>query len=171
MHICSHFCCKRVHCGIFVWSMVGFVRWVYCIGSGNGFTPNRCQTFIWTNDDPVHWHIYVPPGFNVLTHWGRVMHICVGNLTIFGSDNGLSPGRCQAIIWANAGILLIGPLGINISEILIEILTFSFKKIRLKVLSAKCRPFCLILNVLTPLASFFQHSLSEIVAWINKCIP
>ena len=48
---------------------------------------------------------------NVLTHWGRVTHICIDNLTIIGSDNGLSPGRRQAIIWTNAGILLIGPLG------------------------------------------------------------
>ena len=32
-----------------------------------------------------------------LTHWGRVTHICIGNLTIIGSDNGLSPGRRQAI--------------------------------------------------------------------------
>ena len=31
-------------------------------------------------------------------------HICVGNLTIIGSDNGLSPSRRQAIIWTNAGI-------------------------------------------------------------------
>ena len=38
-----------------------------------------------------------------LTHWGRVRHICVGNPTIIGSDNGLSPGRRQAIIWTNAG--------------------------------------------------------------------
>ena len=53
-----------------------------------------------------------------LTHWGRVMHPCVGKLTIIGSDNGLSPGRPQAIIWTNAGILLIGPLGTNFSEIL-----------------------------------------------------
>ena len=30
-----------------------------------------------------------------LTHWGPVTHIFVGNLTIIGSDNGLSPGRCQ----------------------------------------------------------------------------
>ena len=30
-----------------------------------------------------------------LTHWCRVMHICVGKLTIIGSDNGWSPGRCQ----------------------------------------------------------------------------
>ena len=83
-----------------------------------------------------------------LTHWGRVTHICVSKLTIIGSDNGLSPDRRQAIIWTNAGLLLIGPLGTNFSEILIEILTFSFKKMRLKVSSAKWRPFCLGLNVL-----------------------
>ena len=43
-------------------------------------------------------------------------HICVNKLAIIGSDNGLSPGRRQAIIWNNAGILLIGPLGTNFSE-------------------------------------------------------
>ena len=37
------------------------------------------------------------------------------------SDNGLSPGQRQAIIWTNAGILLIGPLRSNFNEILIEI--------------------------------------------------
>ena len=68
-----------------------------------------------------------------LTHWGRVTHTCVDQITIIVSDNGLSPDRRQAIIWTNAGLLLIGPLGTNISEILIEILTFSFKKMRLKV--------------------------------------
>ena len=47
------------------------------------------------------------------------MHICIGKTTIIGSDNGLSPGRRQAIIWTNAAILLIGPLGTNFSEILI----------------------------------------------------
>ena len=83
-----------------------------------------------------------------LTHWGRVTHICVGNLTIIGSDNGLSPGRRQAIIWINAGILLTGPLGTNFSEIIIEIDTFSLKKMHLKMSSGKWRPFCLGLNVL-----------------------
>ena len=75
-------------------------------------------------------------------------HICVNNITIIGSDNGLSPDRRQAIIWTIAGLLLIGPLGTNFSEILIKILTFSFRKMRLKVSSAKQRPFCLGLNVL-----------------------
>ena len=56
-----------------------------------------------------------------LTHWGRVTHICISKLTTIGSDKGLSPGRRQTIIWTNAGILLVGPLGTNFSEILIEI--------------------------------------------------
>ena len=84
----------------------------------------------------------------ILTHWGRVMHICISKLTITGSDNGLSPRRCQAIIWTNAGIFLIGPFGRNFSEISIEIDIFSFKKMLLKMSSAKWWPFCLGLNVL-----------------------
>ena len=83
-----------------------------------------------------------------LTHWGRVTHICVSKLTIIGSENGLSPGRRQAIIWTNAGMLLIWPLGTNFNEILIEIRTFSFKKMHLKRSSAKWQPFCLGLNEL-----------------------
>ena len=68
---------------------------------------------------------------------------------IIGSDNGLSPGRRQPIIWTNAGILLIEPLGRNFSEILIAIYTFSFTKIHFKMSSGKWRPFCPGLNVLT----------------------
>ena len=83
-----------------------------------------------------------------LTHWGRVTHICVSKLTIIGSNNGLSPGRRQALIWTNAGILSIGPLGINFSEMLIKVHTFSFKKMRLQMSSGKWRPSCLGLNVL-----------------------
>ena len=46
---------------------------------------------------------------HTLLHSGQATHICISKLTIIGSDNGLSPGRCQAIIWTNAGILLMGP--------------------------------------------------------------
>ena len=63
----------------------------------------------------------------VLNYWCRVTHICVSKIITIGSDIGLSPGRRQAIIWTTAGILLNGPLGINFSEILIEIYTFSLK--------------------------------------------
>ena len=51
-------------------------------------------------------------------------------------------------IWTNVGILLIGPLRTNFSEISIEIHTFLFKKMHLKVSSAKWRPFWLVFNVL-----------------------
>ena len=89
---------------------------------------DRTLTYHWNKSYMFHacwqWYIYRA----ILTHWGRVTHICVGNLIIIGSDNGLSPGRRQAIIWTNAGILLIGTLGTNFTEILIEIQTFSLEK-------------------------------------------
>ena len=83
-----------------------------------------------------------------LTHWGWMTHICISNLTIIGSDNGLLPGRRQAIIWTNDGILLIGPLGTNFNKILIKIYISSSKKMPLKMSSGKWRSFCLGLNVL-----------------------
>ena len=61
--------------------------------------------------------------------------------------------RRQAIIWTNAGILSIGPFRTNFSEILIEIYTFSLMKMHWKISSAKSRPFCLGLNMLTKLLS------------------
>ena len=91
----------------------------------------------------------IPMLKHLLTHCGRVTHICVSKLTIIGPDNGLSPGRRQTIVWTNAGILLIGPLVTNFSEILIKIHTFLFKKMHFKMSSGKLRPFCLGLDVLT----------------------
>ena len=79
------------------------------------------------NVEPCHrmWHGQ-PPNLNklmkncrpdddyaYLTYWGQVTHICVSKLTIIGSDNGLSPGQHQAIIWTNAGIFFIGPVKQN----------------------------------------------------------
>ena len=104
-----------------------FNRWIYI--------------FLWASA-----HLFLTCGW--LTHWGRATHICGGKLTIIGSDNGLSPGRREAIIWTIVGILFIGPLGTNFSEILIEINVFSFMKMRLKMSSGKWRPSCLGLNVL-----------------------
>ena len=91
---------------------------------------------------------------------------------LVGSDNGLSPGRRQAITRTNDGILLIGPLGTNFSEILSNIHTFSFKKMHLKTSSAKERPFCLGLNVLKLTPSCWW-SISASVNWaiINGLSP
>ena len=94
----------------------------------------------------------------MLTHWGRVTHICVGKLTILDSENGLSPERRQAIIETNDGILLIRTSGTNFSEILSEIHAFSFKKIHLKTSSGKWWPSCLGLNELTLLMLEMEYS-------------
>ena len=109
------------------------------------------QYFYMSKKPVVSGAVLIPPqwGLLFLTHWGRVTHICVGNLTIIGSNNGLSPSRHRAIIWTNAGILSIGHFGINFSEIFIEILIFSLNKMHLKMSSAKWRPFCLGINVLS----------------------
>ena len=57
----------------------------------------------------TNWHYRLSGATTALTHWGLVTQTCVGKLNIIGSDNDLSPGRRQAIIWTNTGILLIGP--------------------------------------------------------------
>ena len=84
-------------------------------------------------------------------------HICVSNVILIGSDNGLSPGQCQAIIWTNAGILLIGRLGTNSNYILIEISTFSFKGMHLNMSSGKWLLLCRGLNVLKKLCGHCHH--------------
>ena len=117
------------------------------------------------------WRLFVEISIVSLTHWGQVMHICVSKLTIIGSDNGLSPGRHQAIIWTNGGILLIGPLGTNFGEMLIKIYTFSFKKMYLKMLFEKCQPFCVGLNVLSSGLLGPGHDLNQwwhLVIWTQS---
>ena len=74
-------------------------------------------------------------------------HLCICDLTTIGSDNELLPGRGQAIIWPNAGILLIRPLGTNCDEILIEINTFfiqedPFENVVWKMASFLSQPQC-----------------------------
>ena len=113
-----------------------------------GFPRARFGGLDSANDrEDVLWRNTHRTGEVCLTHWGRVTHICVSKLTIIGSDNGLAPGRRQAIIWTNARMLLIGPLGTNFGEVLIEIHKFPFKNMHLKISSAKLRPFGLDLNV------------------------
>ena len=86
-------------------------------------------------------------------------HICVSisKLTTIVSHNSLSPERHQAIVWTNAGISLIGPLGTNFCEFLVETDIFSSKEMHLRMSPGKWQPFCLGLNVLID-----YHQLSDI---------
>ena len=128
------------HSGIWNRCILGFVRLVYCMPS----SMTRHTGHTWVTGSPLEqpsseWDMPSDShcwGYRIilchvvkslqpfLTHWGRMTHICVSKVIIIGSDNGLLPGWCQAVIWTNAGILLFQ----NFSEILSEIHTFSFKK-------------------------------------------
>ena len=93
-------------------------------------------------------------------------YICISKLTNIVSDNGLSPGLHQAIICTNNVILLIRPLGTNFSEILIEIHTFAFRKMHLKMSSGIWWPFWLSFNVLIfPCQEMLQQHLSNNSSW------
>ena len=76
-------------------------------------------------------------------------HICVGDLVTIGLDNGLSPGRRQAIIWIYAVIVLIGLFGNKLQWNLIWNRKFPFKKMHLGMSAAKRWPFWLSFNGLT----------------------
>ena len=68
------------------------------------------------------------------------MHVTV-NWVIIGSSNGLLPDRRQTITWTNADVLSIGPSRTHFHKITVDISNLPFKKILLKMLSAKCWPF------------------------------
>ena len=127
------------------WNYLSIVTITYPIPNFNGCTVEVCywiSNFIWRFTEhasfvilethiPVHFkwnnkrcvllHDNLSHSIRVLdqgelTDCGWVTHTCSSELTIIGSDNGLSPGRRQAIIWTNAGILLIRNLGTSFSS-------------------------------------------------------
>ena len=110
----------------------------------------------------------------ILTHWGRVTHICVGNLAVIGSENGFYARRHQTIIWTNDGLLSIGHLWTNFSGNLFVIHAFSFRKMS----SGKWRPFCLSHNVWNLNAPSNVHELvmaekclnTFIVKWVSLSV-
>ena len=118
------------------------------------------------------WHFPITANYeeNISKHLPN-LHASV-NYTITGSDNGLAPHRRQAIIWTNDGILLIGPLETNFSEMLIKIHTFLFKKICLKISSGKWQPFCFGLNVLMVASYELTHWCQELprVICSDRCL-
>ena len=62
-------------------------------------------------------------------------------LVSIASGNGLSLVRSQAILWTNAELLSIEPLGTNFSEIWIKIQSILFMKMDLKISPVKGQPF------------------------------
>ena len=136
----------QTFCGWHMWMV--FIKRIFChftvdcswgstkisTGSGHGWPP-KCGNLL--NEQIM----------TQLTHGGRMTHLCVSKLTIIGSDKSLSPGRRQAIIWTNVGMLLIWTLGTNFSEILSKVHTFifqenAFKTIVYEMAAILSRPQC-----------------------------
>ena len=114
---------------IFNWNLINKYQWI--------LNQNTKLFFAKIHLENVAYKVSVNSGqcfqaSHQLTHSGT--HICVV--------------LRQAIIWANVGLLLIAPLGIHFSGILIKIITFSVKKMHLKMSGNWC-PFCFGLNGLT----------------------
>ena len=97
-------------------------------------------------------------------------HICVSKLAIIGSDNGLAPTRRQAIIWTNAGVLLIRTSGTNFTEILRKIRTLSYKNIHVEMSSLKLRPFCPCLNMIFFWGILRVQFRSSVVSAMLECL-
>ena len=134
------------------------------------FKENTKKYFKKTTLEKVLWKMEATPfvqGSMLLTYWGGMTHICISKLTIIASDNGLSPGRRQAIIWTNAGILSIRPLGTNFIEILIKIYILLLKKIHLKMSSENWWLFCLSHNVLRIWLHHPYHGLWHTGKWLR----
>ena len=83
----------------------------------------------------------------LLTHWGRVAHICVSKLTIMVSDKGLSLVRRPAIICTNGGIWLIGSLETKFQINLNRNSHNFIKEMHLKIWSGNWWPFCFGINL------------------------
>ena len=109
--------------------------------------------------------------------WGRMMHRCVGNIIIIGTENGLSPGRCQAIIWTNDGILLIGPLPNKLqcnhnqnSYIFIQENTFENVVCKMSTILSRPQWQCVEINLMRSYWTFKMRTLNQenIIYWQQK---
>ena len=94
----------------------------------------------WCSSLPCRYSLGQPVAFQWHSniHWTSQYTLAQGKGVLghhwWFSNKSLWPYRRQAIIWSNAGILLIEPLGKNFDEMMIEIHTSQFNKFE-----GKCR--------------------------------
>ena len=126
-------------------------------GSGNGLVPSG-NIYLWK----ITLNFKFKPiliGTNELTHLPPVFHICITELGQHWFRWWLVAYSAPShYLFTSAGLLLIGHLGTNFSEIVIKIQNFSFMKMLLKILSAKCLSRGRWVNLLHQKCTrFYQH--------------
>ena len=120
----------------FYWNLLPYFELALSIGLVNRSGAGRQKTIVLS--------------VNSLWPTDAVWHKTSWSIFIIGSTsgNGLSPLRGQAITWTNVDRLSVGPSGIRFNEICMKYNIF-IQEMNLKMLSAKCWPFCSSLTVLT----------------------
>ena len=108
------------------------------------------------------------------THCGWLKHVCVGNLTIIGSDNGLAPtcSRQLAIIWTKCWNIVNWTLGNKLQGNFYQNKTFSFRKcIWKRFFVCKMAAICLSLKVtpFTPWAVLSDDYCCHVFACESVC--
>ena len=157
-----------------------FAQLLLSIGSGNALSSNRRQAITWTNDGPVLWRTnftsllgcvatYSDWKIAWLTHLSLVPHVCVSEL----GQHWSSPVRRQVTTRTNAGLLLIGLLWTNYSEIRIGILLVSFKKNAFEIVVCQNGGHFVYGDELThwgrhKMAAISQTTLSNDFSWMKR---
>ena len=102
----------------------------------------------------------------LLTHWGQeTKHIYASmSCIIFGWDN-VSSLVPRAITRTNDHLLSLASFGINFIELCAKVPNFSLK-MHMKLLLAKCRPFCLVPDVLIV---YMQRPICVDNVWRRRC--
>ena len=103
-------------------------------------------------DNLHHW-------ISLLTHWGRVTHICFSKIISIGLDN--------------PGILLIEPLGTKFYEFCIKMQYFSFKKVHLRKQNQNITHPWLCSRLCNDriCETCFVYAFCVIVAWLKSIWP
>ena len=70
----------------------------FIIGNVVHGTVRWCSYSVFKSGNATH-NVINAINISPLTHWGRVMHICVGDLSIIASDNGYSPSHYLNQCW------------------------------------------------------------------------
>ena len=145
-----------IHCKILILHSLSPGCLLYCINLSSDF----CVSLMTVTRHGA-------PQVSVLLPWQTGVTQC-GLRQWTGSAIGLSLGQRQTITWTNDDLLSVATLGRNLSQIWNQIQKFSFKKLHLKMLSAKCQPFCFSLNVLRLYIDYHNYWLVTVTIANNE---
>ena len=118
VHIRAYFCYKMMHCGIFVWCIVGFMRWVYCLKSGQQGCVLKVTSLLGSVDSAkvlislnyaIHYQDYKPLNDPQIYHWHLtiLLYYIQNGSIIYSVFIGIACPHWQSIIEGRPDIIQI----------------------------------------------------------------